>query len=564
MKKILIGTSLIISIVLFGLIAISPYFFGKKIENLIDVEAANALKANSSVDLISTRVERGYLKSTAELKLMVIDKKGTLPLSVLLSYSHGPKLESIINYLKSGHPEDLKLIDFNGSILFDLSSLRDINIVGRPQVDFNFAYLASEQYKTTFSIERLGKNSIHTGDMGISNLNFELLADIELNSFQDLYDQTKINLNSLFFSIDNINFTTGAKKGDIKKLKMKYQARRRDYALGMSIKVGIDEIKTAKEALGPVRFSLKLGDFNIESINEFILYAQSLKDASQEELKQKLVSKLMSVIPKLIVNKLELGISKLHVSTQDGDSHISGKAWVPIEKGSMITMFTFMGFKSKFKFKLPISHGDKLLNDQFENYRRNIDANSDRSLLVKSGLVYPLIIKKLIEDKYFNINDIAYSSIIDYSLAGMKLNGKPISAQTFLQELIEESKDILEVDSNNEKSKIDNNDNFAIESKDVHFKWQRDFEYLSGDWLLLGKEKIKVLFSQSNGDATVNISNIGIKSKKNITKPILIEKGNIKISLDDGNSLVLKPVNSVLFKYVYNGNDLGYLMKIVN
>ena len=73
-------------------------------------------------------------------------------------------------------------------------------------------------------------------------------------------------------------------------------------------------------------------------------------------------------MPKLIADKLEIKMSRFLLGLNEGDLKVSGKAWVPVQKGSMITIFTLMGFQSKTKLSLPIGITEKLVSPFIQNY----------------------------------------------------------------------------------------------------------------------------------------------------------------------------------------------------
>ena len=339
--------SIWITLVIFILLAFSPYIIGYKAKKDY-THLINQLSEISHLDLQVSNYSQGFFSSQATLSLNLSDYSekvlfkeeivhGPIYLG-LISQGKSPFIAAVINgkldvesaslikfkkLLSGSNPVFYQhLIDFNGNI-DSQAYVPAINTVINDKVE-SIRIESSGAIYTQFisSADGSVKGELNVPSLKINENSFDMVLKDSLLSFSGKKSLNQLMIGDSVVSIGRLNIDSADEQFAVRKFIVHSLSSEEGRFINTGAQISAREVLASNQKFGPVAINVSLNGLDVTSLLQIeklqaSLEEQKTKDFSDEKINNLMINQLAEIIPTLIKNA-EANINPLSINSELG------------------------------------------------------------------------------------------------------------------------------------------------------------------------------------------------------------------------------------------------------
>jgi len=426
--------SIWITLVIFILLAFSPYIIGFKAKNDY-THLINQMSEISHLDLQVSNYSQGFYSSRATLSLNLPDYSETIlfkeeivhgPIYLgLISQGKSPFIAAVINgqldvesvslanfkKLLSGTKPILyqHLVDFNGNIDSQAYVPAMKTLINDDANSIHFE--SSGAIYTQFISSENGsvKGELNVPSFKINENTFDMVLKDTVVSFSGKKGLNQLMIGDSVVSIGRLNIDSAEEQFAVRKLIVHSLSSEEGRFINTGAQISAREILASNQKFGPVAMNVSLNGLDVTSLLQIEKLQASLEEQktqgiSDEKINSLMISQLAEIIPTLIknaeanINPLSLNseLGRLEADMQFSMNGIAGNT--PIDPMLLLDAI---------KFDLNISVDEPLIRKLFTWYLENSqDDNLSSVSTVTTNVNDHILMSKKVDDNLQALMDI--------------------------------------------------------------------------------------------------------------------------------------------------------------
>lgn len=469
---------LIIIIVLALAVLVSPFWFGMKAEDEYNNIIEN-LSKHENLEIVSRNYERGWLKSTAEIKYTLKDEDNSqFEINQEDTIYHGPIPIGLISKGKIMLTPVMAYIETNSDIKSDSTEKYSEFINSLPKASFETTLSFSGNGTTEVSLparnEKLksGTDLNWQGLDGLINFSPDLnrvssvfnSRGVEIEDDSAIVNISGINLESnldypaanyknplgdMFLQIEELSSegkdAEGENKVTLSKFEVAASTKQAGNLLNHSHSIGIESITVGGNSYGPGIYELEVRNIDKQAFEEIQTAIASSQDEEGTYATDLLTAEIMKILPTLIKNSPEIEITELSIKTAEGEitghAIISASADMDNPELAANPIFLMAAISAEIDISVTKALFDNLLQDyKIEEITDEIN-NTNKELPSEEKLRTLALeraqseIKEMLDQEIIILRDGKYQIEARYSLGQITLNGNPLDLGSIMNQL---------------------------------------------------------------------------------------------------------------------------------
>ncbi|MEX0999405.1 MAG: YdgA family protein [Thermodesulfobacteriota bacterium] len=467
---------LIIIFILLIAILVPPYWFGMKAED----EYNNLIQTVSefeNLEIVSKSYKRGWLSSSSETtyslkdedieSLQIIEKDtiyhGPIPVGLLSKGKFMLKPVMAIIETKAQIKTEAKeeYSEFINTLpTIDLQTTLSLNGYGTSEVSIPSVELKLNDEKElkwsgldgliNFTPELYTVYSvINSGNLEIEDDTFRVkIAGIDIESN---LDYPILNYKNPLGDLDVkiAEFSSEGKDGDelnkvtLTNLEFTASTDQKRNLLNHTQGLGFETLTVGENSYGPGIYELQIRNIDKAAFEEIQLAINQSQNQEVSSATDLITAEMMKVLPTLFKNAPEIELTKLSIKTGEGE--INGHATISVSGDSIDNpelaanpIFLLAALSAEIKLSVSKPLMDNLLKDyKIEEITDEKKANNevlptDKELQVLANIRAQSEIQEMLDQGIFVIKNGSYEIEAVYGLGQIKVNGKTININSFL------------------------------------------------------------------------------------------------------------------------------------
>ena len=426
--------SIWITLVIFILLAFSPYIIGYKAKNDY-TRLINQLSEISRLDLQVANYSQGFFSSQATLSLKLPDYSEKIlfkeeivhgPVYIgLISQGKSPFIAAVINgeldvqsvslanikKLFSGTNPVLyqHLIDFNGNVDSQVYMPAMKTLINDDVEPVSLESSGAIYTQFISSADGSVKGELNMPSFKINKSTFDMLLKNSVVSFSGKKGINQLMMGDSVVSVGRLNIDSADEQFAVKKLIVHSLSSEEGQFINTGAQISAREVLASNQKFGPVAMNFSLNSLDITSLLQLeklqaSLEQQQAQGASEEKINSIMFNQLAEVMPILLQNA-EANINPLSINSELGrleaDMHFKMDGLAGQTSIDPVTLLDAI------KFNLNISIDEALIRKLFTWYLENTqDDDLSSSLTATTNVNAHVLMSKKVDDNLNALMDI--------------------------------------------------------------------------------------------------------------------------------------------------------------